>query len=295
MDMINRYSQMNNFTQSDEFSTDAALKIAQEAAYEGGEIVRQRFGKISSVSWKRGIEIQTAVDVESEQAIITFIKDRFPDHSILGEESGMRHGRSPYTWVIDPLDGTNNFVLDIPQFSVCVSLKKYDNILLTVIHQPISGITYTALKGKGACLNYEPIYLQEREVPLSKNTICSILSYSMHSNPLSHSIFNQLYKSARRLLDTWAPSLDWCLLATGKIDALVYLSDESLWNDPGMLAGAFLFREAHGHMSELNLRGACEAIKALEQTSVIAASSFYMIDQIRKLIASAPLLKEEPD
>jgi myo-inositol-1(or 4)-monophosphatase len=294
MDRINRYSQTNSYAQSDEFSIDSALKIAQKAAYEGGEIVRERFGKISSVSWKRGIEIQTAADVASEQAITTFIRDHFPEHSILGEELGLRYGHSPYTWIIDPLDGTNNFVIDIPQFAVCVSLKKHDDILLTVIHQPISGITYTALKGKGAYLNNERIYLQKCEVPLNKSTVCSILAYSMHSNPLSYAIFNRLYGGSRRLLDTWAPSLDWCLLTTGKIDALVYLSDESLWNDPGMLAGAFLFHEAHGLMSDLNLKGTGEIGNALRRNSVIAASSGHMIDQVTKLIDSAPLVKEEP-
>ena len=115
----------------------------------------------------------------------------------------------------------------------------------------------------------------------------------MHSNPLSYAIFNRLYEGSRRLLDTWAPSLDWCLLATGKIDALVYLSDESLWNDPGMLAGAFLFREADGLIRKLNLRSAEEEVNTLRPHSVIAASSDHMIAQVNELIDSAPLVKEE--
>lgn len=295
MDWISSYSQKDGFMESDEFSIDFALQIAQDAACAGGEIVRHYFGKTSNVIWKRGVEVQTAVDIEAEQAITTVIKARFSEHNILGEELGMRYGRSPYTWVIDPLDGTNNFVIDIPQFAVCVSLKKHNDILLTVIHQPILDITYTALKGRGARLNNEPIYLQKCEVPLKKSTLCSILAYSIHSNPLSYSIFSRLYEGSRRLLDTWAPSLDWCLLATGKIDALVYLSDESLWNDPGMLAGAFLFCEADGLINDLNLEGAGEAINALRHTSVIAASSGFMIDQVNKLIDSAPLIKEELD
>ena len=149
MDRVNHYSQTNSYLEPDEFSIDSALLVAQEAAYVGGKVVRERFGKIANVSWKRGIEIQTAADVASEQIITAFIKDHFSEHNVLGEELGMRDRHSPYTWIIDPLDGTNNFVIDIPQFAVCVSLKKHDEILLSVIHQPISGITYTALKGKG--------------------------------------------------------------------------------------------------------------------------------------------------
>ncbi|HZU02702.1 MAG TPA: inositol monophosphatase [Ktedonobacteraceae bacterium] len=293
MGRINRYSQTNNYVEPDDLSIDSALKVAQAAARMGGKIVRQRFGKTASISWKSDIEVQTEVDIEAEQVITAFIKDHFSKHSILGEECGMRWGHSPYTWIIDPLDGTNNFVLNIPQFAICVSLKKHDDVLFTVIHQPMLDITYTALKGKGAYLNNEQIRLQELETPLHKSTVCSILAYSVHSNSVTHSIFSRLYKGTRRLLDTWAPSLDWCMLAAGKIDALVYLSDESLWDDPGMLAGAFLFLEAHGLIDDLSLRGAGEAINALRDTSIIAASSNHMIDQVNELIDSAPLVEEE--
>ncbi len=289
MDTINYWSQKNNSSISDGFDIDDALSIAEEAARTGGKIIRERFGETSGMRLKRGIEVQTPTDVAAEREIISLIQNRFFDHGIIGEESGIKRGRSPYTWIIDPLDGTSNFVLDIPQVAVCITLKKHNDILMTVIHQPIVDITYTAKLGEGARVNSKPACLQPREISLAKSTICSILTYSMHDNPLTHSLINKLYKSARRLLDTWAPSLDWCMLATGKIDALVYLSDAQLWIDPGMLAGAFLFREASGLISGLN--GDVTSDIA-HMRSVIAAPSSYMIRQISHLIACDPLVKE---
>lgn len=292
MDEMNRYSQTNSYKGLDGFSIQSALKVAREAARIGGKIVRDHFGDTARISWKRHLEIQTEVDTEAERAIMAFIKDRFPRHSMLGEEGGLRRGYSPYTWVIDPLDGTNNFVLDIPQFAVCVSLTKDEQVLLTAIYQPISNTTYTALRGQGAYLNDKRIHVQEHTTRLSESTVCSILAYSVHSNPVTHSLFSRLYKSTRRLLDTWAPSLDWCMLATGKIDALLYLSDESLWNDPGMLAGAFLFLEAGGTINRLNLRETGDAVNELRENSIIAATSHSMISEVNELVDSAPLIEE---
>ncbi len=289
MDSINYWPPKNNSSISDGFNIDDAFNIAEEAARAGGKIIRERFGEASSMRLKRGIEVQTPTDIETERVITSLIQNHFFDHGIIGEESGIKHGRSPYTWIIDPLDGTSNFVLNIPQVAVCVSLKKYNDILLTVIHQPIVDITYTAKLGEGVRVDGKPTCLQPREISLAKSTVCSILTYSMHANPLTHSVINKLYKSTRRLLDTWAPSLDWCMLATGKIDALVYLSDAQLWIDPGMLAGAFLFHEASGLISDLN-GGITTDIAQL--ASVVAASSNSMIKQISRLIAYDPLVKE---
>ncbi len=289
MDTINYRFQKNNSSISDEFDIDDALEIAEEAARIGGKIIRERFGETSDMRLKRGIEVQTPTDIEVEREITSLIENFFFDHSIVGEESGIKHGRSPYTWIIDPLDGTSNFVLDIPQIAVCITLKKYDEILMTVIHQPIVDITYTAKLGEGTRVNGKPTCLQPREKSLAKSTICSILTYSMHDNPLTHSFINKLYRSTRRLLDTWAPSLDWCMLATGKIDALVSLSDAQLWIDPGMLAGAFLFRESGGLISDLNGDVITDIARL---TSVVAASSSSMIKQITRVIACDPLVIE---
>lgn len=273
----------------DDLNVAVPLNIAEEAARAGGNIIRERFGETLGMRLKHDIEVQTPVDVEAERVIISFIERYYLNHGIIGEESNPKRGDSPFTWVIDPMDGTSNFVLNIPQVAVCVSLKKGDDVLLTVIHQPMIDVTYTAMRGAGAYVNGKLIQLQPRDVPLAKSTICSILTYAMHDNPLIYSVINKLYESTRRLLDTWTPSLDWCMLATGKIDALVYFSDERLWIDPGMLAGAFFFHEAGGLISNLNGDITTEMTQL---TSVIAAPTSSMIEQVSHLILYEPLVKK---
>src|SRR6266498_3755061 len=101
---------------------EKALLVAENAARVGGQIVREQFGRTTHITMKRGIEEQIPVDTESERAIISVLNRHFPDHNIQSEELGTRSKDSIYTWVIDPLDGTSNFILGIPQVAVCVSL-----------------------------------------------------------------------------------------------------------------------------------------------------------------------------
>jgi myo-inositol-1(or 4)-monophosphatase len=285
MDKKNNYYAINTISVDEAEYASFPLQIAEKAARAGGEVVRRRFGQASAVHWKRGIEAQTPADVEAEKIIRELLVTNFPDDTISGEELGISTGTSPYTWVIDPLDGTSNFLLDIPQIAVCISRREQQHVLFTVIYQPIVDVLYVAQDGSGAYVNQEKISVPQRATLLEKSTVCSILTYEMHGRETTYCVINQLYRHTRRLLDTWAPSLDWCLLATGKIDALIYLSDEQMWLDPGMLAGAFFFLAAGGCMSDL--RG--NVMTDLTQcTSVIAAASASMIKQVCQVITDAP-------
>lgn len=285
MDNKNRPFSQAAFMAKNAIDLSDALELAKNAARAGGEIIRKRFGNISTIHWKRGVEAQTPADVETEQAITRLIAEHFPRHTIYGEELGTRTGASPYTWVIDPLDGTSNFVLDIPQFAVCISLKEYQRMLFTVIYQPIMDILYVAQKGQGAYINGEKIHARQQTPSLPKSTVCSILTYEIHGDDATYSVIDKLRRSTRRLLDTWAPSLDWCLLATGKIDALIYLSKQHMWIDPGMLAGAFFFLEAGGKTSDLCGNPVTDITQL---KSVIAAFSPSMIQEVSQMVAQTP-------
>jgi len=282
MDRKDYPSSHSAFAAKNELDITYARAIAEEAARAGGKIIRERFGEASIVHWKRGVEAQTPVDIETEQVITRRIAKHFPHDTMNGEELGTRTGTSPYTWVIDPLDGTSNFVLDIPQFAVCISLREREKMLFTVIYQPITDILYIARKGEGAYVNGEKIQVRQQVNSLPKSTVCSILTYEIHGEDMTYFVIDQLRRNTRRLLDTWAPSLDWCLLATGKIDALIYLSNQRMWIDPGMLAGAFFFLEAGGNMGNLEGNITTDITQFM---SVIAASSPAMIQNVCQVIA----------
>src|SRR6266487_5901720 len=104
------------------------------------------------------------------------------------------------------------------------SLMRENKVLLAVIYQPILDIVYTATLERGAYLNQERLCVQQNAPSLSKSTICRVLSYGMHNHKLARQVMNTLYGRTRRLLDTWAPSLDWCMLASGKTELSMALT-----------------------------------------------------------------------
>jgi fructose-1,6-bisphosphatase/inositol monophosphatase family enzyme len=156
-------------------------------------------------------------------------------------------------------------------------LLKKDETQLTVIYQPLLNIVYKAGLCYGAFQDKKPIRVQQNADSLSRSTICRVFSYGMKENSFARRAMDKLCGNTRRLLDTWAPSLDWCILVAGKADGLVYLSSHQLRLDPGMVAGLFLFQEAGGVLSDLHGR----PIKDLTMAeSVVAATSSGLLQNI---------------
>jgi myo-inositol-1(or 4)-monophosphatase len=126
------------------------LEVAETAAQKGGTIVRRYFETAVNREVKDDKSFVTVADREAEEAIIAEIKSSFPDHSIFGEESGEDAKDSPYQWVIDPLDGTNNFVNGIPIFCVSIAVLEHGVPVVGVVYHPVGDALYAAEKGKGA-------------------------------------------------------------------------------------------------------------------------------------------------
>ena len=138
------------------------LKVAIMAAKEAGKIHLNYFKNEGLLlKEKNPRDLLTKADVESEKKIISIIKDHFPEHKILAEESGMEKLKSEYLWVIDPLDGTANFFKGHRDFCVLISLVKKKEILLGVTWFPLTQELYVAEKGKGATKNGNPIKVSD--------------------------------------------------------------------------------------------------------------------------------------
>jgi len=139
-------------------NTKNALSVAIKAANKAGEIHLKYFRKHNTyLKHKNPRDILTKADLESEQSIIPHIQSHFPNHSILSEEAGSLEKRSDYLWVVDPLDGTLNFMHGHPDFAVLISLQKGDDLLCSVIYFPVTQELFTAEKGKGAKKNNQKI------------------------------------------------------------------------------------------------------------------------------------------
>lgn len=137
---------------------DTAIKAAKEA----GQILLENFKKIKRVDRKGERELVSNVDIASENKILEIIKGEYPDHDILCEESGLKDNNSDYKWVIDPLDGTHNYIHGINMFGVSIALEYKGEIVLGVINMPSTNELYCAEKGNGAYLNDERIHVSDR-------------------------------------------------------------------------------------------------------------------------------------
>lgn len=138
---------------------DTFLDTAVKAAKSAGVFILDNLGKISSqdINIKQTSDFVTYVDKESEKLIINNIRDKFPDHHFLAEESLKDTDGHEYRWIIDPLDGTTNFIHSYPAFSVSIALEHNGEIITGVIFDPQKKELFTAEKGKGAFLNSQPI------------------------------------------------------------------------------------------------------------------------------------------
>ena len=134
-----------------------AGQIAFRAAEKAGEILKENFGRVYWVKDKGAGETLTEIDLKAEKAMISIIREAFPDHGILAEESGESGQGSGWLWVIDPLDGTTNYSINNPFFCTSISLAYRNEAVLAVTYAPMSGELFHAVRGGGAFLNRKPI------------------------------------------------------------------------------------------------------------------------------------------
>ena len=140
---------------------DPIVQTARVAAAKAAIILRFYYENRPQIR-KKGIkDLVTQADIESESAIIEVIQKRFPDHSILAEESGLSANTSENRWVIDPLDGTTNFAHGLPLFAVSIAFQHNGVTQLGMVANPISGETFRAVAGQGAYLNDNKIAVSD--------------------------------------------------------------------------------------------------------------------------------------
>ena len=148
------------------------------------------------------------------------VKAELPSYNILSEEEGETKNNSDYTIVIDPLDGTNNFVLSIPDFSVSIALLHKGEAVAGVVYQPITDQTFTAIKARGAWLNGKEIKVNGVTDP-RKLSIIYLCSYKWNSDYLGR-VMGSLYGSeCKRIINNWSAAFEHCMLAVGKVESII--------------------------------------------------------------------------
>lgn len=230
-----------------------ALNIAIKAARRAGQIINRASNDLEmiKVSTKQPNDFVTEVDKAAEHAIIEVLQEAYPAYGILAEESGETAGQGSsgleYQWIIDPLDGTTNFIHGMPQYAVSIALAKSGIIEQAVVFDPNRNELFTASKGAGAFLNERRIRVSRR-TKLGDALIGTGFPYRMFDKlDLYLAIFRELAEKTAGQRRPGAASLDLAYVACGRYDGF-WEFGLSPWD---IAAGALLISEAGGLISDL--------------------------------------------
>ncbi|PVV11941.1 MAG: inositol monophosphatase [gamma proteobacterium symbiont of Ctena orbiculata] len=240
------------------------LTIAVRAAREAGRVITRNFNRLDrlSVSDKGNNDFVSEVDRNAEAVIINLLREKYPNHAILAEESG-KHDGDDYQWVIDPLDGTTNFLHGLPQFAVSIALKIKSRLEVGVVYNPVSEEMYTACRGEGAQLNDRKIRVSSRK-GLDGALLGTGLPYrDFRFTDNYMGMLKDLIRESAGVRRPGSAALDFAYVAAGRTDGFWELGLKE-WD---FAAGALLVREAGGLVTDI---GGGE--RYLETGNVIAGS-----------------------
>jgi myo-inositol-1(or 4)-monophosphatase len=224
------------------------LQLAIDAALEAGAFLKSSVGKIQQIERKLGQEtnLVTEIDRRSEEIIINKIRQKYPDHDFLAEESGSHEKGSEYRWIIDPLDGTLNFAHAMPLYSVSIGLEVKGELAVGVVYEPNLQELFTAEKGRGAFLNKSPIRVSKIST-LIESLMVTGFPYTVKQNPdnaIQHFVnFLMQAQGVRRL---GSAAVDLCYVACGRFEGFWEVA-LSPWD---MAAGVLIAQEAGGRFTD---------------------------------------------
>jgi myo-inositol-1(or 4)-monophosphatase len=223
------------------------LQTAIEAARLSGKILIEKLSQRRTIARKQEFDFVTEVDRQSENAIIEFIRQRHPQHGFFAEESGGAGQQSDYLWIIDPLDGTKNYIHGFPMFAVSIALAHRGSLLVGVVLDPLRGELFHAERQVGAFLNGQRIQVS-RNRDLSQCLIGTGFPFrAKHLTEPYFKAFISLFHNISDFRRAGAAALDLAYVACGRLDGFW----EVTLNAWDIAAGALLIAEAGGKITDL--------------------------------------------
>ena len=220
-------------------------QTALKAAKEASKILVKHYGKKELIKEKPNKSLVSSADLEANKVIIRTIKLNFPNHSILSEETGFEDNKSEYKWVIDPLDGTHNFLHGIPLFGTSIALKHGEDIVLGVLHFPILNLTAAAEKGTGAFMNGQRINVSGKN---NLNHSFVLFEFSYANREEKTSFLEKMIHKTVDVRNFGSAIYNLLLVACGKSESFITLST----NEWDVAAGFIIVEEAGGKITDLN-------------------------------------------
>ncbi len=225
------------------------INIAVRAARSAAGVLLRYFDRVDTLNiTSKGLnDFVSEVDRAAEQAIIQVLRKAYPDHAILAEESGTHPGND-YQWIIDPLDGTTNYLHGSPHFSVSIALKHRGVLEHGVIYDPLREEMFTATRGSGALLNDRRLRVTQR-----KDLNGALLGTGFPFRDLRHmdaylGMFKELSRNTAGIRRPGSAALDFAYVAAGRLDGFWELGLAE-WD---FAAGELLVREAGGTVTDIN-------------------------------------------
>jgi myo-inositol-1(or 4)-monophosphatase len=210
------------------------IEIAILAARQAGTIIISNLGKPHRVKWKAGRDLVTDVDLRAQETIVGIIKASFPGHDILAEEGSELNG-SPHIWIIDPLDGTNNYLNQLPCFCTSIALQRDGDIVLGVVYDPLNDKLFTT---------------RGLQTSRTANLTETIIGIDWPANDRAREdtlkLATAITHNARTLRSFGSAALSLCYVAAGWLDGFIHCDIEP-WD---AAAGALIVQEAGGKVTD---------------------------------------------
>eukprot|EP01025_Chloroclados_australasicus_P016298 TRINITY_DN18126_c0_g2_i5.p1 TRINITY_DN18126_c0_g2~~TRINITY_DN18126_c0_g2_i5.p1 ORF type:complete len:317 (+),score=44.56 TRINITY_DN18126_c0_g2_i5:105-953(+) len=227
------------------------LKVALEAAKEAGAVIKDAFNGTKNVVHKGAVDLVTETDKQCEKLVYEKLRDAFPEHKFIGEEGSAEQGftdtitDSP-TWIVDPIDGTTNFVHRYPFVCVSIGLTIHKEPIIGVVYNPILNELFSASKGAGAHLNGDPISVTSEE-KMEKALLATELGVSRDQETVEavYDRIKNLTMNMRSVRCCGSCAMNLCGVACGRLDAFYEIGIGGPWD---VAAGALIVTEAGGEV-----------------------------------------------
>ena len=254
-----------------------AMDVAVEAAQVAGRIIQDRFLTSLDIRFKGRADIVTDVDLAAEKAVLELLQSEFPDFGVLAEESRPVETPSPYTWVVDPLDGTRNFAIGVPHFCTVVALAREGETILGVTFDPIREEMFTAEAGRGAFANGQPLSVTNKQ-EIEEAVLCFDMGYVDEKAGTALDMLRSLWPGIQGFRLMGSAALGLAYAAAGRVD-LYFHHSLSPWDTA---SGLLLAREAGGEVVDR------QGNRAGLHTPSVIASSPHMIERFLQATEGLP-------
>jgi myo-inositol-1(or 4)-monophosphatase len=258
----------------------ALMNVMIKAARKAARGLARDFGEVEKlqVSMKGPANFVSAADRKAEQVLRDELLTARPGYCFLGEESGRAEGPDKsHTWIVDPLDGTTNFLHGIPHFSISIALEREGVIVAGLVYNPISDEMFTAERGKGAFLNEHRLRVANRQRLADAVVACGLPHIGRGDLALFRTEFGQVQDKVAGLRRFGSAALDLAYVAAGRFD-IYWERNLAAWD---IAAGILLVREAGGYVSD------CDGRDTMMASGHIAAGNEAMHRELLKIIKQA--------